>query len=67
MRIKKLLVQFEYDPSQTRWLYRDDQLAHFLVFIMKTMVEAQTAGPIPSVTVIVEEQLESATSYDGHA
>jgi hypothetical protein len=67
MRIKKLLIQFEYDHIQTRWLYRDADLAHYVEVLMKTAAEAHTAGPVPAVTVIEEEETESSTPHDEHA
>jgi len=67
MRIKKLLIQFEYDPERTRWLYRDEDLASFIQTIMNSVANCHTAGTIPSVTVTEEEQSELATHHATHA
>jgi hypothetical protein len=67
MKMKKLLIQFEYDPERTRWLYRDEKLAGFVLTVMNSVASCHTAGTIPAVTVTEEEQPELATHHAASA
>jgi hypothetical protein len=62
MRIKKLLVQFEYD-ERTRWLADHDQLADFVKPTMESVARCFTQGAVPAITVTEEENPQS---YDNH-
>jgi hypothetical protein len=63
MQIKKLLIQFEYDPARTRWLSDHGEIAPFVQSLMKSVAECHTTGQIPAITVIEEEKPETATQH----
>ena len=63
MQIKKILIQFEFDPEKTRWLCRGEELADFLASISRSVVICHTTGQIPAIMVIEEEKLVTATQH----
>jgi hypothetical protein len=63
MKIKKLLVRFEFDPDRTRWLSDRGRLALFVESLMKSVATCHTTGQIPAITVTEEEQPETATAH----
>jgi hypothetical protein len=50
----KFLVQIQDSPS-TRWLETPEQLARQIELLMQSVLVVNTAGPLPSVTVIQDE------------
>lgn len=66
MRMKKLLVQLEYDPEKTRFLYTPDDLARSASIVLKSVVMFHTRGPVPAITVTEEEQPQAIPNYDAN-
>jgi hypothetical protein len=54
MRTQKFLVQIE-DNGDTRWHFNQDEAARIFECAIANVARSMTAGPIPRVTVIVEE------------
>ena len=63
MQIKKILIQFEFDPEKTRWLCRGEELANFLTSISRSVAICHTTGQIPAIIVIEDEKPETATQH----
>jgi hypothetical protein len=58
LKIKKLLVQFEYD-ERTRWLFPANELCNTVAVVMRSVALCHSAGTIPAITVSEEETPET--------
>ena len=62
MRTQKFTVQFEWD-DRTRWLFDSNKSSETLAKLAENIATAFTTGPVPAVTVVIEERPERQTQW----
>jgi hypothetical protein len=62
MKTKKFLIQFEY-PETTCWPWGEQEMIRQMQAHVRSLAVGFTTGPVPTVTVILEECIEPVQAH----